>query len=93
MCFSETASALPDIAEVSAVFDRERDQTKYEQIVRLIRKLCPGTRADSPEEFDDWMEAIRTLGCEDHNIHWFLIDAAKASVRPRSDLAKLLVIA
>ncbi len=91
--FSETGWTLPDIAEVSAAFDRSYDQTKYEQkIVRLVRKFCAGTRADNRGEFDAWMEAIRTLGGEDHYL-LVLIAAAEASVRPRGDVVKLVATA
>jgi hypothetical protein len=91
--FSETAWTLPDIAEVSATFDREYNQAEYEQkIAKLIRQIRANARTDNREEFDAWTEAIRTLGQEDHYL-LVLVAAAGASGRPRGDVLRLWVTA
>lgn len=90
--FSETASSLPDIAEVNDAFDREYDQAKYEQkIASLIRTLHANNRADNQDEFDAWTEALRTLRQEDHYL-LVLIHEAGVSV-PAGRFLKLCVIA
>jgi hypothetical protein len=78
--FSETGWTLPDMDEVSDVFDRDYDQALYEQkIGALARSFCTEARKDDPDEFEAWNEAVRTLRQEDHYL-LVLIDAL-ASVR------------
>jgi hypothetical protein len=77
--FSETAWTLPDIAEVNDAFDRDHDQTQYEQkIGRLIRSFRATARKNNRDEFDTWSEAARTIRREDHYL-LVLIAAAKES--------------
>jgi glutaredoxin-related protein len=91
--FSETAWALPDMAEVNDAFGSKYDHVEYEQkIANLIRKLCARARADSQDEFDKWREAVRALGHEDHYL-LVIIDAAETAGRPRGDVLKLVAVA
>ena len=64
--FSETASSLPDISEVSDEFDRDYDQGVYEKkISQLIKKAVNIARKEQDQRFKDWAEAIRLLSKED----------------------------
>ena len=94
--FSETAWTLPDIMEVSDEFDREYDQTKYEnKIARLIRNETKRLRKENPEHFASWTSAARKLKKEDHYIS-VMIDDAGVSTGSVSDNWKgtvLVVIA
>jgi hypothetical protein len=73
--FSETGWTLPDIDEVSDVFDRDYDQALYEQkIGAFARNFCTKARKDNHDEFEAWNEAARTLRREDHYL-LVLIDA------------------
>ena len=77
--FSETGWTLPDIAAVNEVFDREYDQSEYEQkIGTLIRNFCATGHEDNPNDFADWTEAVRTIRREDHYLS-VLIASAKES--------------
>ena len=91
--FSETAWTLPDILEVNNAFDREYDQTEYEQkIGGLVHNLCARTRANDREESEAWNEAVRTLRREDHYL-LVLIDAGEPSSVSAGRLLRLVVIA
>ena len=86
--FTESGWTLPGIMTVSEDFDREYDQTEYEnKIARLIKRaykrVCKGSR----EEYDAWWAAIRRLGKEDHYIS---VMVRLAGLRPRGDQWKLL---
>jgi len=73
--FSETGWTLPDIDEVSEVFDRDYDMELYEQkIGALTRNFCTKARKDNRDEFEAWKEAVRILRQEDHYL-LVLIDA------------------
>jgi hypothetical protein len=91
--FSETGWTLPDITEAGDIFDRDYDQSQYEQkIAALIRNLCAKARKNDRNEFDTWKKAVQTLRREDHYL-LVLIDAvdSPASISwPR--LLKLSVI-
>src|SRR5580693_7361790 len=74
--FSETAWTLPDIMEVNDEFDREYDQTKYEnKIARLIRNETKRLRKENPEDFASWTSAARKMKKEDHYISVMIDDA------------------
>ncbi|MDW5265810.1 MULTISPECIES: hypothetical protein [Acidobacteriaceae] len=73
--FSETGWTLPDITEASDIFDRDYDQSQYEQkIAALIRNLCAKARKNDRNEFYTWKKAVQTLRREDHYL-LVLIDA------------------
>jgi len=75
--FSETNWTLPDIASVSAAFDREYDQDKYEEkITGVIRSAAMHDRQQSAELYGEWWDAIRSLKKGDHYI-LVMIDGAK----------------
>jgi hypothetical protein len=90
--FSETAWTLPDIADVSDVFDRKYDQAKYEEkIGALVRNFCVQSRKNNRANFDSWTEAVRMLGGEDHYL-LVLISAASSKSSSQIGFAKLLAI-
>jgi hypothetical protein len=94
--FSETAWTLPDIMEVNDEFDREYDQTEYEnKIVRLIRNETKRLHKENPEGLASWISAARKLKKEDHYIS-VMIDGAGIPTGSISDKwkgATLVVIA
>src|SRR5271170_3447591 len=65
--FSETAWTLPDMMEVSDAFDREYDQSEYEEkIGELARNFRERADSADPSELEAWNEAVRTISAEDH---------------------------
>ena len=77
--FSETGWTLPDMEEVSDIFDREYDQSQYEQkIASIIRSFRTRARKNDQNEYDTWKEAVQTLRQEDHYL-LVLIDAPSES--------------
>jgi hypothetical protein len=65
--FSESAWTPPDIDRISASFDRDYDQTQYEEkIGTLVRNLCAKDRKDNQTAFEAWNRAVKTLRQEDH---------------------------
>jgi negative regulator of replication initiation len=53
--FSETDWTLPDMAEVSAAFDRDCDENEYEQkIAGLVRKIEARNDSENPDEEEAW---------------------------------------
>jgi hypothetical protein len=83
--FSETAWTLPDMLEVSDAFDRDYDQSEYEEkIAHPIRNATKRTRKDSPEEFASWIGAARKLKKEDHYLS-VMVDHAGVSTGSVSD--------
>jgi hypothetical protein len=94
--FSETAWTLPDIMEVNDEFDREYDQTRYEnKIARLIRNETKRLRKENPEDFASWVSAARKLKKEDHYISVMIDDAGlpTGSINDKWKGAMLVVIA
>jgi hypothetical protein len=87
--FTESGWTLPDMMEVSEDFDREYDQTKYEQkIAKLVTKADKRNRKSSREDYDRWWAAIRFLQREDHYISVMI---RLAGLRPRGDQLRLFV--
>lgn len=77
--FSETGWTLPDIEEASAIFDRDYDQSQYEQkIAAIARNFLANARKNDQNEYDTWKEAVRTLRQEDHYL-LVLIDPPRES--------------
>jgi len=95
--FSETGWTLPDMAEVSAKFDRDYDQDEYEQkIVGLIRKIEADDHAHNQEEKEDWDRAIEKLSEGDHYLQVMIdpsFSPAGRAVRPPHDILKLWLTA
>jgi hypothetical protein len=103
--FSETDWTLPEMAEVSAAFDREYDQSQYERrIGGLIHKITAHGHGDNPNEEENWGAAIARLSGGDHYIlalvslarssgSGFLPTLGPATVRPPHDVLKLVVAA
>jgi hypothetical protein len=107
--FSETEWTLPDMARVSAEFDRDCDQDEYEQkIAGLIRGLTGQFK--SKEESDAWDAAVGGLGDGDRYFqvllglshkkpaghpaaHGFLPTLDRPVVRPPHDTLKLWIAA
>jgi hypothetical protein len=92
--FSETAWTLPDIAETNDAFDRDYDQSTYEQkIGTLAHKFCTEARKTNRDDLGSWKEAVRTISPEDHYL-FVLIKGAKASAdSPVGDRLKLVTLA
>ena len=60
--FSETDWTLPDMAEVSAAFDRDYDQNEYEhKIAVLIRNISADNQGHNPEEEEAWDNAVPVM--------------------------------
>jgi hypothetical protein len=89
--FSETASTLPDILEVSDEFDRDYDQGAYEKkISQLIKKAVSSARKQQDQRFKEWAEAIRLLSKEDRFLLVMVRQARLgAAFRPRRVLWRL----
>lgn len=89
--FTESGWTLPDIATVSADFDRDYERNEYEQkIAELIRKAAKHDYKESPEEYDAWWSAIRFLKREDHYISVMI---GVAGLRPAGDQLRLFATA
>ena len=85
--FTESGWTLPDIMKVSADFDREYDQTKYEsKIAKLIKRADRRLRKGSRGDYEKWWTAIRFLRREDHYITAMI---RLAGLRPRGDQLRL----
>jgi len=95
--FSETGWTLPDMAEVSAEFDRGCSQDEYE---RKIGGLVGGIHArhdvGSRHESETWDAAVRKLSQEDHYL-LVLVGAARSGGRrstgPRTGPVPIWMIA
>jgi hypothetical protein len=87
--FSETGWTLPDMAEVSAVFERECDRKDYEKrLAQLIRRLRARLRATNKEEYETWKWAIRELRGGDHYVL-----AMIAAAQPQGEVLRLVITA
>jgi len=103
--FSETDWTLPDMAEVSAEFDRDYDQKQYEQkIAGLVHKITAHHHSNDLHEEEDWNRAVARLSEGDRYIlvlvnlgrpggSGFLPTLEPAAIRPPHDILKLLVTA
>jgi hypothetical protein len=92
--FSETVSTLPDVVETSDVFDRDYDQSTYEQkIGTLVHKFCAETRKTNRDDLDSWKEAVRTISSEDHYLLVLIKDAKAPADSPLADRLKLVTLA
>jgi hypothetical protein len=79
--FTESGWTLPDMMKVSAEFDRECDQGKYEgKIAKLVMQADRRIRKSSRDDYDAWWAAIRFLRREDHYISVII---RLAGLRPR----------
>ncbi len=78
--FSETGWAPADMAAVNEEFERNYDQSEFEQ---KMAKVIRGIRAPSQGGNDEgsWEEAVRTVRTEDH---YLLVLIDLAGVRPAS---------
>jgi hypothetical protein len=94
--YSETENTPPDLEEVNAEFDRDYDQSEYEQkIGSLVRNLLARLKSESGAELDRWNQALLTLSSEDHYL-LVLINmpsGTRASGRPPYDFLKLCLTA
>jgi hypothetical protein len=79
MYFSETAWTLPDMWEVSEVFERDYDQPTYEAKIGGLARKAWGHAIDA-EEDEPWKDAVSVLRGEDHYL-LVLLDANKQSTR------------
>jgi len=76
--FSESGWTLPEMAEVSAEFDRDYNQDEYEKkIAELVRKIQGAPDAKDQQELQNWDRALRALSREDHYL-LVLVGAAGA---------------
>lgn len=105
--FSEMDWTLPDMASVSAEFDREYDQDDYEQkITGLARRIEERNRTENPEEKTAWHDAIKKLSEGDNYLtvlirmvrppaskHGFVPTTERPAKRPPHDIFKLWVTA
>ncbi len=106
--FSETDWTLPDMAEVSAAFDRDYDQNEYEhKIAVLIRNISADNQGHNPEEEEAWDNAVLKLTEGDHYLSvltalnagayptrsGFIPTLDRPAVRPPHDRLKLWLTA
>jgi hypothetical protein len=92
--FSETDWTLPDMAETNEAFERDNDQSTYEQKVGMLaRRFCAEARKTNRDDLDSWNEAVRAISHEDHYL-LVLIKGAKVSADSLlSDRLKLVMVA
>jgi len=92
LCFSETAWTLPDMMEVSEVFDRDFDMVEYEnRISGLVKRYLARVRKTDAQELAAWNEAVKTIRAEDHYI-LVLIDGLQGGRKSSTaDFVKLLL--
>lgn len=101
--FSETDWTLPDMATVSAEFDRDYDENEFEQkIATLVRSIEARNHAENAEE-EAWDAAALKLSEGDHYLtvlitmvreaptvrHGFIPTYNAPAVRPPHDRLKL----
>jgi hypothetical protein len=92
--FSETDWTLPDMAEVSAEFDREYDQDEYERkIGGLIREITSRDHSQSQTDTEAWDEAVVKLSEGDHYLSVLVNPSLLPgpAVRPPHDILKLWI--
>jgi hypothetical protein len=78
--FSETDWTLPDMAQVSAEFDRDYDQDEYEQkIARLIANITADHHHQHEEEEEKWDVAVYKLSDGDHYIQVLIREADRVA--------------
>ena len=74
--FSKTGWTLPDISEVSEIFDRDYDQDEYEQTIgALVDKILTRDEAEAGPDQEAWDLAVLKLSEGDHYLQ-ILIHAA-----------------
>ena len=77
--YSETDWTLPDMAAVSAEFDRDCDANEYEQkIARLVQKIETRNLAQNPVEEEAWDQALLILSEGDHYLTVLITTAREA---------------
>lgn len=80
--FSETGWTLPDMAQVSAEFDRDYDENAFEQrIAALVAKIVARDRSQDQTATGIWDEAVEKLSEGDHYLT-VLIDAGDSGLAP-----------
>ena len=86
--FTETGWTLPDMAEVSAEFDRDYGQDEYEQkIASLVRKIEKDDQVH-PNDQEAWDDAVLKLSEGDHYLLVLVnpsLSASGPTVRPPHD--------
>ena len=86
--FSETEESA-DLNAVNEAFDREYDQSDYEQkIATLIRNAIVRLKAEDAAAFERWTAATKCLIQGDHYLT-VMIKHPNAFVRPPGDMLKL----
>jgi hypothetical protein len=82
--FSETASTLPGILQISAEFERDYDETVYEQkIGNLVRAIEARLANGDEAEFATWNAACNKLSRGDHYLLVLMgQDRALGGLRP-----------
>ena len=92
--FSETDWTLPDMAEVSAEFDRDYDQDEYERkIGGLVRQITSRDHSQSQTDTEAWDEAVVKLSEGDHYLSVLVSPSLLPgpAVRPPHDILKLWI--
>jgi hypothetical protein len=91
--FSETDWTLPEMSAVSAEFDRDYDEHRYEQKISvLVSKIKAHQNDHDPDEKETWDAAVDKLSEGDHYL-LVLIDPSPTESeplpRPSHDILKL----
>jgi len=91
--FTETGWTLPDMKKVSSEFDRDYDQSEYEQkIGELVARIQSGLTDKGQQEQKTWALALEKLSQGDHYL-LVLVDAANPTRKGARRNLKLLIIA
>jgi hypothetical protein len=81
--FSETDWTLPEMAQVSAEFDRDYDQDDYEQkIAGLVANIAANRHHNNEDEARKWEAAVGKLSEGDHYLTVLIAEADRAARRP-----------
>jgi hypothetical protein len=92
--FSESATSVPDMTQVSEQFDRDYDMEAYEaKIAGLVRDFLAQARKQAPDGLAAWHEAVRMLKDKDMYLMVMIGRTRYAADGTLSRALKLIAIA
>lgn len=78
--FTESGESLPEMAEVSAAFDRDYDQAEYEaKIARLVRNILSDKSTASEGKLAAWHDSVVRLSDGDHYLSVLVAEAERSN--------------